>query len=165
MAFGMMCYLNHLLCLLYGFCSSVQVFAVQLSSDQASRLKPLLLAICCELRCPVTKELWQFPSLAQHSRDLHPTRVNTCPANKFEEPNTSISDTHIAHPTRLAPCVCAWRCAKLRSAPFCTSAHGCTVDALRYASHINGFAEIFQKNLTLRYFFEKLRKTVSRSLK
>jgi hypothetical protein len=42
----MMCYLDSLSRLLYSFCTSVQVFAVQLTSDQASRLKPLLLATC-----------------------------------------------------------------------------------------------------------------------
>lgn len=45
-AFGTMCYLDSLSRLIYNFCSSVQVFAVQLTSDHASRHKPLLLATC-----------------------------------------------------------------------------------------------------------------------
>jgi hypothetical protein len=45
-AFGMMCYLDSPSRLIYNFCTSVQVFAVQLTSDHASRHKPLLLATC-----------------------------------------------------------------------------------------------------------------------
>jgi hypothetical protein len=41
-----MCYLDSPSRLVYNFCTSVQVFAVQLTSDHASRHKPLLLATC-----------------------------------------------------------------------------------------------------------------------
>jgi len=45
------------------------------------------------------------------------------------------------------------RCAKLRFAQFCASVHGYTVDALRFTSHINGFAPIFKKFFRLRRIF------------